>query len=468
MLDCAAEVNDGRGVSAFTARHQIAALHDPQDHHSIGNFIIARRIPWADRVWQESSCSVEHAAAAGTISEPGEADVYVSMNSFWGHRRRISSVKTIGAAFVDVDYRKRVRWENSAPETVFWSIMRVLDDRNIPSPSYALSTGNGLCLVWLHSWIPAKALPRWNAVQSHLAEALAEFGGDRNALDAARVFRIVGSKNGRARDWRNEIVRPIYVLGDPEQLREAAYTFDDLAEEVLPLRRAELHSLQAERARQRADRDAAASPRPATQLTKATYYETILTDLHRLRQHRHAAGKLPAGARDEWLFLAACAMAYLSPPEVMAREISALAVELGGWSGKETRSRMSTVLRRAKAAYAGQQVIGPGGTPADPRYAFRASTIVGRLEITSDEMCSAGLRVLVNRDRKRDLKTIRTRESRHRRGATPRVEAHAARLSLGRRALLLHSKGNTLAEIAAGEGVSISHVSKAMKQALNE
>lgn len=468
MRICSATVNDEGRLTTFTARHQIAALHDPQDHHSVGNFIIARRVPLAQRTWQETSFSVKHAGAAGNIFYPGEADVYVSMNSFWGGRRRVNSVKNIGAAFVDVDYRKRVRWENMAPEAVFWSIIRVLDDRNVPSPSYALSTGNGVCLVWLHSWIPAKALPRWNTVQSHLAETLTGFGADRNAMDAARVFRIVGTKNGRARDWRNEIVRPIYVQGDPEQLREAAYTFDDLADEVLPLRRAELHSLQAERARRRADRDAAASARPATKLTKTTYYETVLTDLHRLRQHRHAAGMLPAGARDEWLFLAACAMAYLSPPEVMAREISALAVELGGWSGNETRSRMSTVLRRAKAAYAGQQVIGPSGTPTDPRYAYRASTIVGRLEITFDEMCSADLRVLINRDRKRDLNTVRTRESRHLRGATPREDARAARLSLGRRALLLQSKGNTLADIADSEGVSISHVSKAMKHALNE
>ncbi|MDB5530752.1 MAG: hypothetical protein JWR51_3855 [Devosia sp.] len=465
MLDCTAKVNDGRAVGAFTARHQIAALHYPDDHHSVGNFVVARRVSWADRPWQESSWSVDHAAAAGSAVEPGEADVYVSMNSFWGHRRRISSVKNIGAAFVDVDYRKRVRWEDSAPEAVFWSAMRVLDERNMPAPSYAVSTGNGLCLVWLHSWLPAQALPRWNAVQSHLAEALADFGADRKALDAARVFRIIGSKNARAKDWRNEIVRPVYVRGDPERLRQDAYDFDDLADEILPLRRAELRSLQAERARRRAELDATALPRPATYLTSATYYEAVLTDLHRLRRYRHAGGVLPSGARDEWLFLAACAMAHTAPPDVVAREIASLAIELGGWRDTEARSRMSAVLRRAKAAAAGEQWPGPGGQPADPRYRFKATTIVGRLEVTADEMREAQLRVLVDPDRRRELKTIRTRESRHRRGATPRAKVQAERLSLGRRALLLHSKGNTLADIAAIEGVSIAHVSKAMKAA---
>ena len=343
--------------------------------------------------------------------------------------------------------------------------MRVLDERNVPAPSYALSTGNGLCLVWLHSWIPAEALPRWNAVQSELAEALADFGADRKALDAARVFRLIGSKNARAKDWRNEIVRPIYVRSDPERLRQDAYNFDDLADEILPLRRAELRSLQAERARQRAERDAAASSRPATHLTSATYYETVLTDLHRLRRHRYADGMLPSGTRDEWLFLAGCAMAHISPPDAMAREIASLAVELGGWRDTETRSRMSAVLRRAKAAAAGERWPGPGGQPADPRYRFMAATIIDRLEITRDEMCKAQLRVLVDPDRRRELKTVRTRESRHRRGATPRVQVQAARLSLGLRALLLHSKGNTLASIAAIEGVSIAYVSKAMKAA---
>lgn len=468
MLDCAAEVNEAPGVAAFTARHQIAALHYPGDHHSVGNFVVARRVSGAEKPWQESSWSVQHAASAASVVAPGEADVYVSMCSFWGYRRRISSVKNIGAAFVDVDYRKRVKWEDSAPETVFWAAMRDLDERNIPAPSYAVSTGNGLCLVWLHGWIPAKALPRWNAVQSHLAEALADFGSDRKALDAARVFRLIGSKNARARDWRNEIVRPIFVRSDPDRLREDAYDFDELADEVLPLRRAELRSLQAERARRRAERDATTLPRPATHLTSATYYETVLSDLHRLRRHRYASGALPPGARDEWLFLVACAMAHTAPPDVLAREISALAVELGGWRDTETRSRMSTVLRRAKAAAAGERWLGPDGQPKDPRYAFKASTIVGRLEISEAEMREAKLRVLVDRGRRRGLNTVRTRESRHRRGATPRASAQAERLSLGRRALMLHSKGYTLAEIAAVEGVSTAQVSKAMKQARSE
>lgn len=464
--DIAAHRYDAAG---FTARHQIIALHDPGDHHAIGNFVIARRVPWADKPWQESVWSVEHAAGAAAMLEMGDVDVYVSMQSFWGRRRRVSSVKHIGCAYVDLDYRKRIRWQDNKPETVFWFAMRRLNEVNMPPPSYALSTGNGLCLVWLHSWIPAKALPRWSAVQSHLAAALADFGADRNALDPARVFRVIGSKNTRAKDWRNEIVRPVYVRSDPERLRETgAHDFDDLADEVLPLRRAELHSIQAERARQQAERDADAPSRPATHLTTATYYETVLTDLHRLRCHRHADGKLPTGARDEWLFLAACAMAHTAPPEVLAREIAALSIETGRWTERETRSRMSTVLRRAKAAAAGEQWPGADGEPGDPRYAFKAETMVSRLEITREEMRGAGLRVLVDRERRRELNTIRTRESRHRRGATPRVQVQAVRLSLGRRALLLQSKGITVAEIAEREGVSRGHVSKAMKLARQE
>jgi hypothetical protein len=64
--------------------------------------------------------------------------------------------------------------------------MYFLNDNKIPEPSYVLATGRGLCLVWLHSYVPRAALPRWSAMQHALASMLTEFGADKRAVDAAR------------------------------------------------------------------------------------------------------------------------------------------------------------------------------------------------------------------------------------------------------------------------------------------
>ncbi len=408
---------------------------------------------------------MRHVELAAAMLEAETPDLYVSQQSFWTWRR-IASLKHLGCLYADLDYRKRAKWADSRPEDVLWSAMRVLDDENVPPPSYALSTGNGLCLVWLHSYVPRAALPRWSAIQKLLANVLDAFGSDKNALDAARVFRVAGSRNSRARDWHNEIVRPVYLRDSPDRLRLGAYAFDDLADQILPLARADLVSLRAERAKRRAERDATASRKPTKYLTVASYYESVLTDLQRLRHLRHGEdGAIPQGGRDEWLFIASCAMAHLAPAAVVAREIAALAMEAAGWNEREAHSRMSAVLRRAEASARGETIIDPRGETVDPKYRFKAGTIIERLEISSNEMEAANLRVLVNQDRRRALNTVRTRESRHRRGSKPRSEAQAARLALGARALALEAQGATVSEIAQTEGVSTFQVSKAMKEA---
>lgn len=453
-------------ADGFGATHQITALHDPDFGRSDRRFTLARVVGNDVTPWRETAYEVARADEIAAAIRPDQRNLYVSMQSFrrW---RCISDLVALGCCYVDLDYRKRVRWSESRPEDVLWAAMSLLDENDVPSPSFAVSTGNGLCLVWLHEYVPRAALPRWTAIQRTLASHLNPFGSDKNALDAARVFRVMGSRNTRARDWHHEIVKALYVQADPTKLRQYAYPFGEFADQVLPISRADLVSLRSERAKRRADRDAATQPAPATSLSAATYAEAVLTDLQRLRRHRYGdVGALPAGARDEWLFIASCVMAHLSPPSVLEREIAALAAEAAGWKERETRSRMSAVLARARAAAKGEKIKDPRGNEVDPRYRFKAATIVDRLEITSAEMGAAGLRVLVDEDRRRELNTIRKQESRHRRGAKPRQQAQTERLELGLRALYrMASQGETQSQVAKIEGVSEFQISKAIKEA---
>lgn len=414
-----------------------------------------------EKFWREWKADLSEAAqqAEEMIGRAETSDFYVSQQSFLNWRS-ISQLRALGCLYVDVDYRTRVRWKNQTPRDVLIAIHAVLEEAGTPTPSYVLDTGRGLNLVWLHDLLPRAALSRWTAVQKQLADILKPFGADLKALDAARVFRVVGSVNSRA-DWDRRIVGMIWCQGDPAS--PYRHDFNSLADEVLPLKRSELVALRTERAKHRAGGENMTPLKLA--LTSANWGEVCLTDLQRLRAHRFSEGALPEGQRDIWLFCAAAAMSWMCPPQVMQREIEVLALEAAGWTDKETASRMSSVIKRAIVAAAGG-TISFNGRDVDPRYRMKSSTIIDWLEIEPGEMRDANLRMLVDQDRRRELNTERTRQSRHKRGASSRLQAQAERLALGQKAIYLAaSKGMNREELADQLGVSTGQISKAMAEA---
>ncbi len=452
--------------SAFGARQHLENLH-PYNGRSGGirNGVIsfAQRVrdgsgkPWREWTARAGSCAVEEAERL--LRQDNRADLYVSQAAF-GKWRSISDLMAIGACYADLDYHNVSRWRGKAPADVAGAVLGHLEEAILPHPSYILSTGRGLVCVWLTELLPRAALPRWNAVQRRLGAVLELFGADKRAQDAARVFRLVGSDNSRA-DSNRRMVGMVWCQGSPEV--PTRHVFGTLADEVLPVTHADLISLRAERAKRKAEGKGKAGP--AKFLSAATYWETVLTDLQRLRAYRCPEGALPDGQRDTWLFVAASAISWISPPQVLGREILALGNEAAGWRDSETTSRMSAVIKRARQAAAGQTATF-NGHEVDCRYRMKASTIVEWLDIDPAEQRAAGLRVLVDEDRKRELNTERTKASRHSRGAKDRAAQQAARREMGQKALYLRaSQGMTVAELAAHLGVSVGQVHKAMRQA---
>lgn len=379
----------------------------------------------------------------------GQTDTYLSQQSFYGWRR-IAGLAQLGAAYVDLDFHRTKGWADRPADVVTSAVLCHLRDSDLPTPSYVLSTGRGLVCVWLHDLVPRRALPRWQAIQHALAGSLKEFGADMKALDAARVFRIAGTTNSKA----DATVRPTFI-GDTYR-----WDFEDFAREVLPVERGQLIMISAERARRRAERETVA---PAMRLTAATYWETVLSDLQKLRRLRWF-GELPPGNRDTWLFLACNAMSWLAPPAAMIREINALSAECAGWTDKETKSRMNTVVRRAQMAIAGE-TIEWNGVRVDPRYRFRSETIVNWLEIEPEEMRRANLRTLVDDTIKRELATQRETDRRRRNGSASREEQRQERLKLGFKAMhLTVQEGLSQREAAEDLGVSLGQLNKAIRE----
>jgi hypothetical protein len=253
----------------------------PEDHATAlhaqgrGTVAIARRI---NSRWTECTVKLDDIGYV-TRQLAGETDVYLSQNRFFGRRRAIACLAQLDALFADLDYYSLApSIGHLRPEHILRVALEQLDDYRIPAPTIAISTGRGIALIWMHSTVPRGALGRWQACQRVIHHALSDLGADPRALDAARVLRLVGTENSKSGTL-------VMALTDMGQI----WNFDALADEILPLKRAELERLRAERARVQMRR----SPRPETPPPSGFSFVTLaegrLTDL----QHVIAGAKIP-------------------------------------------------------------------------------------------------------------------------------------------------------------------------------
>src|SRR5690606_35213891 len=128
-----------------------------------GHVVFGQRVRDGDKHWRQWPVDVSEAPhiAKEIIDREETSDFYVSMQSFFG-RRRLENLASIGCAFSDIDYRAKARWAKADPRVVLAAILAALDEERIPPPSYAMDSGRGLYLVWLHELLPPAALKRWN------------------------------------------------------------------------------------------------------------------------------------------------------------------------------------------------------------------------------------------------------------------------------------------------------------------
>lgn len=449
---------------AFGPIEHVKALH-PQNrsggsHRS--QVVFTRRITDGEEKWKQFAVNMAEAPQfAKAVIDRGEGtNFYFSMNAFRA-RRRIEDLASIGSVFADIDYREIPRWASASPDVVLVAILTTLTDEKMPPPSLVLDTGRGLCVVWLHEQLPPAALQRWNRVQDRVCDVLAEYGADRRAKDAARVFRVAGSTHSGA-DTERRYVRLLWIQG--QYCSPYRFAFDDLANEMLPTCRAAVVGLRAERARRRASGTGTA-PSNGNRRDSVSYGEAILEDLERLRLYRYPTGILPAGTRDAWLFCASVALAWTCHPDALESEILQTAEVATGWSAREVRRQMGAVIRRAYDAAAGRR-IQFAGQEVDPRYRMKASTIVRWLSISPEEQREAQLRLLLDDSVRRERKALRERERRQRSGALSRTDARTKRLNVGQCAIYRMAKeGITRDELAVELGVSAGYVSKAIREA---
>ena len=410
-----------------------------------GRFFVGRK--FANGRWRQQSYPV---AILGEVLRAcaGQDDVYLSMQRFFG-KRTIADLAELGAMYADVDYYKRPELTGFDPRGVLEEALAALQKARKPAPSLAIASGRGLYLVWFHEPVPRKALPRWNACQDELRGALEGLGADAAAVDAARVLRVVGTRHRQS----GVLVEALTDAGE-------VWGFEDLCREVLPLTRGEVADIRV----RRAERQEEKGPQPALwappkDFTAATLWEARLSDLQLLRKLRVWA-EPQADFRDRWLFLAGVAMSWICSPEVLDRELTRLAEQIGGWGERRTRSKLSQIFKRVKAAAAGERVSF-AGVEFDPRYRFKSETIVRWLEITPEEQRE--LHTIISEEERRRRDRERDEKRRREAGAMSRAQYEGRAQDRRAEALRLEDEGLAAAAIAKRLGISRGHAYKLLK-----
>lgn len=177
----------------------------------------------------ENLCSIPANALPGIFDQMAEmldADSYFGINGMFragygnnryglfgaagnalpNARRTNKDVRWLTSCFTDIDCVKLGITVGAA----FGAVIDAQDKGILPPASIITRSGNGLWLFWLvsgadhkeqHECSPAhrERLDLWSAVQGAICNRLANVGSDANALDAARITRIPGSVNTKAK-----------------------------------------------------------------------------------------------------------------------------------------------------------------------------------------------------------------------------------------------------------------------------
>lgn len=434
----------GKATLKLAAQDHVSRLHPAERY---GRVSVVRT---HSGNWQEESFALSDLPDV-LPALAGEVGVYISQQRFRGWRR-VANLNELGAMYVDLDYHKRPKLRDMHPLGVLEDALIVLERAQIPRPTIAIFSGRGLYLLWIHEAVTRKALPRWNACQKYLWEVLKPLGADRASTDAARVLRLPGSVNGKS----GLTVEPITPPGE-------IYGFENLCSEILPIDRADLHDIRIQRARSLASRRAR-KPREGRGehpqgWNGATLWEGRLSDLQRLRELRFMDAEMD-DYRDRWLFIAGVAMSWIAIPQVLQRELYALAREAGGWTDAQTKSKMREVFYRTRQAAQGQ-TMEYAGLKIDPRYRFRNSTVIDWLEITSEE--EAEMQFFISDDTRRRRQRERERERRRDSGMMERSEYLSIADHNRREAVRLRSEGHTQRQIADTLNLSTRHVKRLLK-----
>ncbi len=327
---------------------------------------------------------------------------YVSLNRFKGKRANKNLV-ALNAVYVDLDFFKMLAWRGKSPSVVQAAYSDHLRRQNLPQPSLYVHSGRGLYAIWLIQEMPARAKPRWQAIQKALVGLSSKFGADPVCVDEARVFRIPGSINQKCG-------RKVQVSGGTLK----RYRFDVLEGVIYRAcgrpTRMELH----ERKANKVHNHSLSSNKMPKGLTQKKRHQILLDDLEIYRFY--LGGHIPEGQRNIFLHLYAICLTHILPPACIESEITAMAdLATPGMKPGEVK----TIINQAVKKAAGPKLMRIG---KDGRYTYRGHTFCEKLEISAELSRELGLQQMIPDEERRRRKAANQQAKERAKGRVPRKE----------------------------------------------
>ncbi|EBB2392677.1 replication protein [Salmonella enterica subsp. enterica serovar Worthington] len=334
-------------------------------------------------------------------------DTWLTQAEFMRPNRRVVNLARIGLLFADLDTYRQPWAAGRSPEQLAAAVLFHCAQEGIPAPSLLVYSGRGIQAKWLlDGTIPRQALPRWNACQRYLVDRLAGMGADPQAKDASRVLRLVETVNSKS----GETCRVVHVEAgqDGQPIR---YSFEYLAEMLLPVARWTIEQQRRDRAERRQLKLLPGGK--ADNLRGFSGRQLAWDRLEDLRKLAELRGGVREGERMQHLFwrLNFLLLSGATHSGAMYHEAAALAAELDpSWSYRS--KELMTLYAKAKAYEAGEKVT-LGGKEFAPLYTPKNDTLISLFQISDDEQRHLKTIISTEAAKERD----RTRKEAQRRAA---------------------------------------------------
>ena len=362
-------------------------------------------------------------------AQVGTLDGFITVNEFHSWRQ-VANLKSLRALYVDIDRPLSLE-----------DIADALHQAKLPWPSLIVWSGRGVHLYWLHDPTPARALPVWQRCQDVIVKALAFAGSDPAAKDCARVLRMCGTINAK---------NGATVLG--QVFDPTPWPFHDLCDEILGPRPEPKAAQVRDLATARADR--------GQRIRTGSIYDwwhLVYRDLLAIAD-KHWFGGIPAGHRDQFLFLSSVALSWFAHTDTLEAELTRRAQTwTPGLKVGEVRDAISPAIQRAQRAAAGEKVLF-GGQERDPRYWFKRETLHGLMEPLIDAELAPKLRAIVpaevRQERRQEREDARWGDRYTGQGVKASNEQKRAT------ARIMRAQGKTLKQISDDLGVPLPTVGR--------
>lgn len=415
-------------------------LRLPAEHYDLVSPYQERELvaytPQQAKSWHVLNRDIARDTLSRWVNEP---DIYVTPNEFF-HWRKIKNTAALNALYVDIDAH--------AGEDIMRLVataISAIESAKIPEPNCIVYTGRGAHIYWLIDRTPPQALPRWQACQRRLVEIC---HGDRMCADATRVLRVVGTTNSKTVERFKVTAEPIHPI---------RYEFDWLADQVLPLTRAEIRDIRAARAVRQLDNIA-----PASQAKHGSIFDRwylVYRDLHAIVDHHWFGNGVEAGHRDTLLFHMSNALSWFTVSDALEHEIEHVARQITpSLSANEAKSYCSSVLSRARDTHLSGEEM---------RYRYKRETLYSQLSPLIPSELLPRLRAIIPNElaaeRKRENNRQVKQRSRKKAGALARSVYEGNAAEKRQKAKELKAQGLSVRAIAVQLGASVGSISGYLK-----